>query len=383
MGNNQHKSNKCIINCIRYAGMYVGAIIGAGYASGQETLQFFVSYGYAGIIGTLIAIVLFAWYGTMFMELGHKLHTNSHKEVFTYLCGPKIGAVFDWILVFFLFGVVSIMIAGGGASLNQYFGVNLMVGRIIIAVLTVGTVILGFNSALNALGFLSPLIVIATLAISIGTIGANFGGIADAGAQIRNLEIAKATPFWWSSVFIYISYCVLPAVPALASIGNGEKDAKVIRRSGMLGGSLLGIAILFMVLATLSRIVDVSAMEVPFLEVARQMSPVIGGIFAFILLFAVYTTSVPILYGFSVRFAEDGTARFKILTLAAGCIAFAAGLVPFSKLVGTVYPLLGYLGLVIMAVGFYKTVIKRKDIAALSETGKKGVQINEADSEKK
>ena len=58
-----------------------------------------------------------------------------------------------------------------------------------------------------------------------------------------------------------------------------------------------------MVLATLSRIVDVSAMEVPFLEVARQMSPVIGGIFAFILLFAVYTTSVPILYGFSVRFA--------------------------------------------------------------------------------
>ena len=39
------------------------------------------------------------------------------------------------------------MIAGGGASLNQYFGINLMFGRVIIAVLTVGTVILGFNSA--------------------------------------------------------------------------------------------------------------------------------------------------------------------------------------------------------------------------------------------
>lgn len=124
-------------------------------------------------------------------------------------------------------------------------------------------------------------------------------------------------------------------------------------------------------------------MEVPFLEVARQMSPVIGGIFAFILLFAVYTTSVPILYGFSIRFAEDGTSKFKILTLAAGCIAFAAGLVPFSKLVGTVYPLLGYLGLVIMAVGFYKTVIKRKDIKTISETDKEGVKTYETDSEKK
>ena len=251
------------------------------------------------------------------------------------------------------------MIAGGGASLNQYFGINLMFGRVIIAVLTVGTVILGFNSALNALGFLSPLIIIATLAISIGTISTNLSGISQAGANMQGLTIAKATPFWWSSAFIYISYCVLPAVPALASIGNGEKDEKLIRKSGILGGSLLGVAILFMVLATLSRIVDVSAMEVPFLEVARQMSPVIGGIFAFILLFAVYTTSVPILYGFSVRFAEDGTTKFKILTLVAGCVAFVAGLVPFSKLVGTVYPLLGYLGLVIMAVGFYKTVIKR------------------------
>ena len=359
METKQHHANKWIINCIRYAGMYVGAIIGAGYASGQETLQFFVSYGYIGIVGTIIAVELFAWYGTMFMELGHKLHTNSHKEVFTYLCGPKVGAVFDWILVFFLFGVLSIMIAGGGASLNQYFGINLMFGRVIIAVLTVGTVILGFNSALNALGFLSPLIIIATLAISIGTISTNLSGISQAGANMQGLTIAKATPFWWSSAFIYISYCVLPAVPALASIGNGEKDEKLIRKSGILGGSLLGVAILFMVLATLSRIVDVSAMEVPFLEVARQMSPVIGGIFAFILLFAVYTTSVPILYGFSVRFAEDGTTKFKILTLVAGCVAFVAGLVPFSKLVGTVYPLLGYLGLVIMAVGFYKTVIKR------------------------
>lgn len=44
METKQHHANKWIINCIRYAGMYVGAIIGAGYASGQETLQFFVSY---------------------------------------------------------------------------------------------------------------------------------------------------------------------------------------------------------------------------------------------------------------------------------------------------------------------------------------------------
>ena len=70
--------------------------------------------------------------------------------------------------------------------------------------------------------------------------------------------------------------------------------------------------------------------------------------------------SIPLLSPSCMGFLSGSLrTKFKILTLVAGCVAFVAGLVPFSKLVGTVYPLLGYLGLVIMAVGFYKTVIKR------------------------
>ena len=35
-------------NSIRIAGAYVGLIVGAGFASGQEILQFFTSFGWAG-----------------------------------------------------------------------------------------------------------------------------------------------------------------------------------------------------------------------------------------------------------------------------------------------------------------------------------------------
>ena len=38
---------------LRIAGVYVGTIIGAGYASGQEILQFFTGYGWWGIVGTV------------------------------------------------------------------------------------------------------------------------------------------------------------------------------------------------------------------------------------------------------------------------------------------------------------------------------------------
>ena len=38
---------------------FVGIIIGAGFASGQEMIQYFTSFGTWGIIGTLASIFIF------------------------------------------------------------------------------------------------------------------------------------------------------------------------------------------------------------------------------------------------------------------------------------------------------------------------------------
>lgn len=355
---NQTKSNAGI-SILRYAGTYIGAVIGSGFASGQEPLQFFASYGYWGILGAVLVIILFAWYGYLFMAAGYKLQTSTHQPVLNYLCGNIVGRIFDWILTFFLFGVLAIMISGGGAALNQYFGMNLMIGKVLITILAVGTILFGFRSALSALGFLSTVIIVVTLAISLGTVCTNASGIAKAGDVIQGLELSQATPFWLLSVFTYVSYCVLPVLSACATIGHGEKDPKIIKKSAFIGGAALGVAVLFMVLALLSRIQDVAGYEIPFLEIARQMHPAIGFLFTLILLAAIYTTTVPILYGFSVRFAKEGTPRFTVVTVAASIIAFIAGMFPFSTLVGTVYPLLGYIGMIVMIAGAYKMFIKK------------------------
>lgn len=347
------------MSILRYAGTYIGAVIGSGFASGQEPLQFFASYGYWGILGAILVIILFAWYGYLFMAAGYKLQASTHQPVLNYLCGNVVGRIFDWILTFFLFGVLAIMISGGGAALNQYFGINLMVGKVIITILAVGTILFGFQSALSALGFLSTAIIVGTIAISVGTVAGNVPGITKAGDVIGGLELPQATPFWLLSVFIYVSYCVLPVLSACATIGHGEKDPRIIKKSAVIGGGALGVAVLFMVLALLSRIQDVAGYEIPFLEIARQMHPAIGFIFTLILLAAIYTTTVPILYGFSIRFAKEGTLRFTVVTVIASIVAFIAGMFPFSTLVGTVYPLLGYIGMVVMIAGAYKMFIKK------------------------
>lgn len=42
---------------------YVGIIIGAGLSSGQDLMQYFVSFGLVGLLGVLVLAVLNAFFG--------------------------------------------------------------------------------------------------------------------------------------------------------------------------------------------------------------------------------------------------------------------------------------------------------------------------------
>lgn len=353
---NQHSS---LVNIIRYGGTYIGAVIGAGYATGQEVLQFFVGYGYKGIIGVILAGLLFCVFGVLFMELGHKLQVSNHKPVLTYLCGNFVGKLFDLIIVFFLFGVYTIMIAGGGAALNQYFGINLFVGKTIITAAVLVTLLLGFSSALTALGITSQLIIGVTLTVSCIVIFSDFSGIRSANEVLKHIDVAQATPFWWSSAVIYVSYCTIPTIPVLIAIGNTESNMDVIIKSGIFGGVALGAGILCLMLALLSKLKHIYYLQIPFLEIANHIHPIIGIILVVIILAAVYTTAVPMLYGISARYTKEGTHRFRLFTILLAIAAFILSIFPFNVLVGTVYPLMGYIGLVVMFSAIYKVLLKK------------------------
>ena len=72
-------------NIFRCAGAFVAWVIGSGFATGQEVLQFFTSYGYKSYAIILINLVGFLVMGVSLYRTGQK-----HKDVegfshFTYL----------------------------------------------------------------------------------------------------------------------------------------------------------------------------------------------------------------------------------------------------------------------------------------------------------
>jgi uncharacterized membrane protein YkvI len=79
----------------RMAGAFVGVIVGAGFASGQEILQFFASFGAMGLLGCLVAALAFVFLSMVFSTMGQRLRAGSHKEVVQALLGRHVGMVFD------------------------------------------------------------------------------------------------------------------------------------------------------------------------------------------------------------------------------------------------------------------------------------------------
>ena len=69
MGNIDGRCDKKAV--MKYAGAFIAWVIGSGFATGQEILQFFTSYGYYSYGVVILNLVGFLFLGNMLMTTGY------------------------------------------------------------------------------------------------------------------------------------------------------------------------------------------------------------------------------------------------------------------------------------------------------------------------
>src|SRR5690606_9550771 len=101
---------------IKVAAVYIAAVIGAGFASGQEIALFFARYGRAGIWGALLAGFLFSIMGVRIIRLCIYYRVNSYQEALS-IVGGRAHLFLDILYTLFLFISLAVMLAGAGEVL--------------------------------------------------------------------------------------------------------------------------------------------------------------------------------------------------------------------------------------------------------------------------
>lgn len=336
------------VSTFKVAATYIGTVVGAGFATGQEVLQFFARFGISGLVGLFITTVLFIVFGYIIMNLGSTLHARSHLEIIRYSGGRILGTVIDAVITVFLFGTFAVMIAGNGALFEQQLKLPSAAGNIIMAVLTALTVLTGINGVINSISFVVPFLLSSVLITSVLSVLkypvnlAELPVITDRGSLFNN---------WLLAALLYVSYNTVVSIAILGPLGNEAKDRKTIRNGAMLGGAGLGFGAVMIYFALSGHMADIEKLEVPMIYIAGSISPILQVIYAVVLIAEIYTTAVSSLYGFTSRIIdmEKTPVKGRYIVIGATAVALLSSRLGFSNLVRYLYPLIGYCGVAILA----------------------------------
>src|SRR5690625_351112 len=105
MSNLEEMGNVCMrsfVQVLQIAFTYIGTIVGAGFATGQEILQFFTRFGGFAVFTIVIATVMFVWLGTKMMLLAHDIGAKSYEDLNTTLFGEKVGKAISYVMLILL-----------------------------------------------------------------------------------------------------------------------------------------------------------------------------------------------------------------------------------------------------------------------------------------
>ncbi|MCL2368834.1 MAG: hypothetical protein FWC72_07540 [Oscillospiraceae bacterium] len=345
------------VSGIRIAMVYIGTVVGAGFATGQEILQFFVNFGLGGLGGIALSTVLFVFYGVLIMRLGMAVGAASHREILPKLGGPAFQTGMDALILVSLFGALTAMLAGTGALFGQELGLSPVLGSAIMGVLTALTVLGGLKGVIRAISAVVPFLLVSVVGICVFVLLEGASITPGVGRPEAVAPTGLMGNWVWAAV-LYGSYNILMSAAVLAPLGAAAADRRAVFRGGALGGIGLGAASVMIYLALTAGRGDVGSLEVPILYLAGRISPLAGALFTLVLIAEIYTTAVGALYGFSARLMG---ARPTLLILGTTAAAFLASLFGFYNLVRYLYPLQGYGGIVfLVALAVSRIVVRRR-----------------------
>ena len=327
---------------------YVGILTGAGLASGRELVQYFISFGRAGMAGVVIIAVLYMLFGKMILSLGSYYRAQNHSDVLEQVSHPIVSRILDGSMIFSCFILSFVMIAGAGSSLGQQFSIPSWIGSLICAGMILAVSYMEFDQVIGALGIFTPMILLIILAALFAVLTGDpvpWKEMLETGA-----EIESSLPNIYVSVVNYFALCMMTSTSMLFVLGGSIMGLKNAKKGGILGGFFTGMITVLIALLLVSEIDHVADANVPMQKLLGLIHPALGFLMTFVIFGMIFNTGFSACYSLAKRFSGDKESRFRKLMFLIVLTAFALSFFGFKKLVAFMYPVLGYLGILLLVV---------------------------------
>jgi uncharacterized membrane protein YkvI len=314
---------------VQVALTFIGTVVGAGFASGREVMQFFTRFGHWGPYLILVSTLFFVWIGARVMLLAAELKAKSYEDLNKYLFGEQTGKWVSHLMLIVLLGVNAVMLAGAGSLFSEHLNLNYQTGLLRR----------GMNAIITINTFVVPLMIGFTVFLVVET--------------LRN----PSSPHWftspselspwaaWLSPFLYAAFNLSMSQAVLVPLGASIGDPKVLWRGAWMGGIGIGFMLLAGHFALSARMPGIKQFEIPMGGIARELGPWLHWIFVLLIFMEIFTTLVADIYGLTLQLHERTKASQGMLTAILLFLCFLAGQFGFGPLLSTLYPMFGLLSL--------------------------------------
>ncbi len=331
--------------------VYIGLVIGAGFASGREIMEFFnIPSGtdHSGIVLATFLLVLVCY---LILRRAHLGGITSCDEYLKAVAGRFSGPMKLFLFLYLFCGFFT-MLSGSGALLSQSYMLPTWVGILLLA----GICFLVLSFDLKG--------IVAANVIMVPCMIAGIFYICFSAAVFGTTHVFSyhgITGGMLTSALCYVSYNTVSASSVLVPLQKGITP-RGIKTASLVGGFSLGLLILIIWSGQNLAFDALWESELPMLKLAAITGRLQKRIYTMVLLMAILTTAVSqgfgILQNFTLSTGKEKTCGSGLLCLFA--IPFA--LVDFSTLVKHLYGFFGLTGLIWMGWIFLEYLLFRRNL---------------------
>ncbi len=316
------------------AAVFVSVVMGGGYGTGREVVEFFTRYGsLGGLLGIGVAVCVFSLVLACTYEFARVFQVYDYKSFFVKLIGP-FWIFFEILYLLLFLLVLGVVGSAAGNILQQEFGVSSIFGIASVLILVVALVYFGRDAVEKVLTLWSLGMYLVFAAYFYQVMNH-----ADAVDVLSSVKSGSAETGWLQGGAMYAMYNLAIAPVLLFSTRAIRSRAESIL-AGLIAGIVVMVpAVLFHVSYTVGSPAVLDEPVPNYWMISQYTTPLLLGVFLVALLGTLVETGAGLVQGLIERIeavlkpgegealGHPARASIAIVTLCLGGLLGSMGIV--------------------------------------------------------
>ncbi|MCR8643920.1 hypothetical protein NV379_14790 [Paenibacillus sp. N1-5-1-14] len=325
---------------MRIAFTYIGTIVGAGFATGQEILQFFTKYGSMATFTIMLATILFIWIGVKMMVMAYDMKAKSYEDLNRMLFGPRIGSIVSLFMMVILFGISTVMLAGAGSVFAEQLHMSYQTGLLLTLFLSYLVISRGIGAIMTVNTIIVPIMILFSGIIVWHTSSSPYAG---------NWMFLTSDYSWnqiWLAPLLYAAFNLSTAQAVLVPLGAAAPNKSVLYLGAGIGGGIIGLLLIGAHIALSSQMPGVTQFEIPMAGLVTKLGYAVQIIYILVIYCEIFTTYIADIYGLTLQLEQRSKIHNKFILVLLLALSYIVSQIGFKVLLSALYPAFGMISMV-------------------------------------